>query len=122
MPLLRHHTSSTGAGAGRPLGPLSPPVGGHLQLLLQTVGGDNILLKNTQARTHTRTDLYTQKTQTGTWILFFSESDERMIIRHAVTSKHGALVKGGQPVFVLRYASGIPTVQEQQQFRLTAAS
>lgn len=28
--LLRHHSSSTGASAGRPLGPLAPPVRGHL--------------------------------------------------------------------------------------------
>lgn len=48
--LLCHHSTSTCARAGCPLGPLAPPVGGHFQFLLQTVGCHTIFLS-----THTRT-------------------------------------------------------------------
>lgn len=39
VPLLGLDTPAAGPRARRPLGPLAPPVGGHIRTLLQAVGG-----------------------------------------------------------------------------------
>lgn len=145
--LLRHHSSSTGASAGRPLGPLSPPVRGHLQLLLQTVGRDNVLLiKHTH--THKGRFIQTHNAKAGIDFVFFNIMKQQIVIalfvhvlpltpsvrfvKRSVKSEdyHSAhshiqtrsFSERWTACFVLRHASRIPDVQEQQQFRSTAAS
>lgn len=50
--LLGHDPPAAGPGAGRPLGPLAPPVGGDLLLVLQAVGRSALLLVKWRITTH----------------------------------------------------------------------
>lgn len=50
MPLLGCHPGPTAAGARRPLGPLSPPVGSGVSAPLQAVGGWAVVLRESPHR------------------------------------------------------------------------